>query len=622
MEIGVGRHAGTHDRDRRRATAAIALLGLMVVAQSSYRAAHQSIAHDEACTYNWFIASPANVFNYDPNNHVLATYLEMACVAALGASELTLRLPTLLATLLYVGAVVLLVRIAVPSPTWAVATGALLLLNPLVLDYLVQARGYGLALAFLLWGVDLTLLALLVRRGDAVATRRWWLLASLALGLCVASSLAFLIVAGCFAAGVATVWWAREARTSAGGDRPDVPVWVPAPAAAVLLIAYLPLVVKVLVSHAAARWEQLARRLASAGALAPTPPFPGALPLPAPWLVIAVSAPVVALACAGLVAVARRAARGRDAVRQPAGRRARHRRSRVLTWLTLAAALAVAVAAVPVASRLARRYMYVGSGTAAETVETWFEASLARDHNSSQEPFLPPTRWPASVGVVLVVSAAAVLGLLLLAALRLLLEMRQAGRDGLAAPRLAALLVAGTVSAAAAAYLAAHLVVGLHYPPPRAAVYVPPLTSAALALVLYSWRGRPRAITVLAAAVALALAARYVQQWRPDRFWGDTLDANARTAFERISALAASRGGPPVRVGGLWVFEPSLNFYRQTRGASWMAPYLRVSNPNPDAYDYFVGDGARATALERRGWVVVYRDPVAGVTVMARTSPG
>jgi hypothetical protein len=136
--------------------------------------------------------------------------------------------------------------------------------------------------------------------------------------------------------------------------------------------------------------------------------------------------------------------------------------------------------------------MYVGSGTAAETVETWFEANLARDHSSSQEPFLPPTRWPASVGVVLVVSAAAVLGLLLLAALRLLLEMRQAGRDGLTAPRLAALLVAGTVSAAAAAYLAAH----------------------------------------------------------------------------------------------------------------------------------FVGDGARATALERRGWVVVYRNPVAGVRVMARTSPG
>jgi hypothetical protein len=605
----------------RWTTAIVAAIGVLVVAQSGYRAAHQAIAHDEACTYNWFIAEPANVFNYDPNNHVLATYLEMASVAALGANELTLRLPTLLAALLYAGAVVVFVRIAVPSPAWAIATGALLLLNPLVLDYLTEARGYGLALAFLLSSLDFTLLALLARPGDAAHARRWWLLASLALGLCVASSLAFLIVAVCLATVAAAVWWALGARANSAAERPHVPMSVPVPAVAVVLAAYLPLVVKVLVSHAAARWPDLARQLLSGGALTATTSFSGALPRPAPWLVIVASAPMVALACAVLLAVARHAARSRDAARQADGPPARLLRRRVLIWVVFAAALAIAASTVTVASRLAQRYLYVGTGNTAVAAETWFAANFMRERANSQEALAESARWSAAPRIAPIAVAVVLVALLLVCAHCFLRQAKQSSGGEPTASRVAALLLAGTASSAAVAYLAAHLAIGLHYPPPRAAVSVPPLAGAALALVLYNWRRRPRAVTAIAALLALAVVARYVQQWLPDRFWGDTFNANSRAVFERISALAAGRGGPPVRVGGRWVFEPSMNFYRQTRHASWMEPYERVSAPSPDDYDYFVCDSTQAASLERQGWTVAYRDPIAGVRLMARAPP-
>lgn len=154
-----------------------------------------------------------------------------------------------------------------------------------------------------------------------------------------------------------------------------------------------------------------------------------------------------------------------------------------------------------------------------------------------------------------------------------------------------------------------------------AAVYVLPLASGAIALALYSWRRRPRGASVLAAIVALAIVARYLQQWNPEGFWGTTLDVNSRAAFERIRQLAPGHPPRPVRVGGSWLFEPSVNFYRQARHATWMAPYERVARPVAEDYDFFICQAEEARGLERRGWSIAYRDPVAGVTFMSRTPP-
>src|SRR6202035_1835943 len=63
-----------------------------------YRAATQSIVHDEALTYQLYLAGPAaNLFNYfDANHHFLNTVLMRVTTSMFGFSALAMRIPALL----------------------------------------------------------------------------------------------------------------------------------------------------------------------------------------------------------------------------------------------------------------------------------------------------------------------------------------------------------------------------------------------------------------------------------------------------------------------------------------------------------------------------------------------
>src|SRR5579872_3016640 len=130
--------------------ATMALLGLIFIT-NVYRAATQSITHDEAVTYENFVAAPWSiVFNsYDANHHVLHTMVCKIFVDLLGVSPLTLRLASVLSGLLYL---YLIFRICerLFGTGWYLPLSALLLsLNPYLLDFESAARGYGMAVAFL-----------------------------------------------------------------------------------------------------------------------------------------------------------------------------------------------------------------------------------------------------------------------------------------------------------------------------------------------------------------------------------------------------------------------------------------------------------------------------------------
>ena len=157
-----------------------------------YRAVTQSIVHDEALTYELYIAAPlSRIFSYfDANHHFLNTLLMRIAVALFGVSEWALRLPALAGAALYLAAVY---QIAVNAFRTSAASGlalALLTLNPLVLDFLVAARGYGMALALFTYA-----LALLVRWGQNEQGRRPASLvkAAIALALSVAANLVFAV---------------------------------------------------------------------------------------------------------------------------------------------------------------------------------------------------------------------------------------------------------------------------------------------------------------------------------------------------------------------------------------------------------------------------------------------
>ena len=121
----------------------------------AYRAAMQSITVDEASTYlNYVREHWANVWsNYDPNNHILYSILAQLSVRAFHVSEFSLRLPSVLAGFFFVIGVhrVLEQTVGSPAVRWIALVG--LTTAPLLLDFSVAARGYGLGLALLVWAI-------------------------------------------------------------------------------------------------------------------------------------------------------------------------------------------------------------------------------------------------------------------------------------------------------------------------------------------------------------------------------------------------------------------------------------------------------------------------------------
>jgi hypothetical protein len=156
-----------------------------------YRAVNQAITYDEAVTWRAFVDGPfSEAYNWDFGNHFLFTLLAKGTTALLGISEFTLRLPTLFGAVLYLASIWLLTRRVLPSAGRRLGCIALLTLNPLVLDYLCAARGYGIAL-----GLFMMAAYLLHTAAEVVDSRRQLrilLIAGVLLGLTACASLPFL----------------------------------------------------------------------------------------------------------------------------------------------------------------------------------------------------------------------------------------------------------------------------------------------------------------------------------------------------------------------------------------------------------------------------------------------
>jgi uncharacterized membrane protein len=141
----------SYDRDR-------IIIGLFIIARlifCCYRAAHQSVVADEAFTFIRFVDGPWNkVYTlYDSNNHVLYSLLAKLSIRAFGISEFTLRLPSLIAGLLLLVGVAKVLRRLVVSKTVAVLAVVAIGIHPLLLEFCIAARGYGLSLAAFVWAL-------------------------------------------------------------------------------------------------------------------------------------------------------------------------------------------------------------------------------------------------------------------------------------------------------------------------------------------------------------------------------------------------------------------------------------------------------------------------------------
>jgi uncharacterized membrane protein len=169
---------------------------------SAYRAKVQSIAHDEALTYEWFLDQGVyKVLLYNPANHFLQTLIAKPIVKVFGVSEFTLRVPTLFGAVIYLIALYFLCRKLFGTGLLLVLAVAMLCLNPLVMDFLAAARGYSLGLAGL--AVAMYAIARVVGRGKFDAADKEWrwgcTTASIALALSVAANFTNIVPATCLA---------------------------------------------------------------------------------------------------------------------------------------------------------------------------------------------------------------------------------------------------------------------------------------------------------------------------------------------------------------------------------------------------------------------------------------
>lgn len=136
------------DRNERYRDIFLAASALTLLIYVVLRAALLSFTTDENGTYTMFVTQgviiPHQFDLYSANNHLLNTWLMMLSEKVFGSSEFALRLPNVLAYVLYLWSTAMLSR-RFKSPLFGAAAFLVLNLQPYLVQYFSLARGYGMA---------------------------------------------------------------------------------------------------------------------------------------------------------------------------------------------------------------------------------------------------------------------------------------------------------------------------------------------------------------------------------------------------------------------------------------------------------------------------------------------
>ncbi len=141
--------------DKARRSWDLILLSILVFALVIARACIQSVTIDEADAFTAFATRDSGLMWYPvAQNHLLNTMLERLAWNIFGFNQVAMRLPAVLGAAIYL---VASVRICsrFEGRLFRTVVFVCLAANPFVLDYLVAARGYSLAVALLLAAIAL-----------------------------------------------------------------------------------------------------------------------------------------------------------------------------------------------------------------------------------------------------------------------------------------------------------------------------------------------------------------------------------------------------------------------------------------------------------------------------------
>ena len=167
-----------------------------------------------------------------------------------------------------------------------------------------------------------------------------------------------------------------------------------------------------------------------------------------------------------------------------------------------------------------------------------------------------------------------------------------------------------------------HFVIGSLFLIERTALFLVPLFAVWLAYAADALAWRPRfAAAVSVAAVGIAVAAwlnlastanrSYVLDWR--------YDASTEEMLEEMNGL---RDGQRIDFGASWLFEPTINFYRETKRLSWLPPMPTSCRGVcvPDRSDYYYVIGGDVAVARNRGARVVRTYPLSGSLLLRKVA--
>jgi hypothetical protein len=196
------------------------VLALSVLALVATRAVIQSITIDEADTYVYWLSGKIHEpwFPHS-NNHLLNTYLIGLFVHLFGLNNVSMRLPSFIGALFYLSAtyrfcIVFVDRLSLRLPLYAC-----FILNPFVLDFLVAARGYGLALGFLTTALVATCQMLADKSGSRRSLLRRFAVVSACLGLSFAANFSFAFVIAVSFGLFELIWFIKDWRVAPSTGR-------------------------------------------------------------------------------------------------------------------------------------------------------------------------------------------------------------------------------------------------------------------------------------------------------------------------------------------------------------------------------------------------------------------
>ena len=179
-------------REPVRAHVVLYLLAAAALAIVVVRACVQSISIDEANSILIYVNASAGAHWYPASgNHVLDSALAKLFASIFGINELTTRAPAILGAIVYIASALYFCLTITSRRFLRWLLFAVLVYNPLILDYLIAGRGYSLAIGFQFAALGMIARIVLSGGADRFAFHARWASFFVAISFCSNFSFAY-----------------------------------------------------------------------------------------------------------------------------------------------------------------------------------------------------------------------------------------------------------------------------------------------------------------------------------------------------------------------------------------------------------------------------------------------